>query len=262
MTLLGTSTTNTIPDSLHPLVNNDLITAEMVRIAGASISNNYLIHILPDMNEYAHAYSIDTNLRTAHFLAQVGHESEFKPTAENLNYSAQRMRQVFGCSGNINGYDANTDDCRVGHHRIRSLLWTNESYYAHSPEHLSNYVYANRVDFNNGSEDSGDGYKYRGRDLIQLTGKSNYQTCTDLHNTKNPEDLQNFVDSPDLIMTNVKYAIESAFIWWYDNHLNNLCTGGTDQIINHVSQRVNGGGIGLIERKTIFHNLMSYMDGH
>lgn len=261
-TMIGAGQTNTVQGSLQTFTTDDLITAPMVRIAVPNIDNAYVNEILPYLNHYAHAYSINTNLRIAHFMAQIGHESGFRPTEEKVSYTAPRMRAVFGCAGNSNGYDTHTDDCRVGVHKIRPLLWTNESYYAGraNSEHLLNYVYANRN--GNGSEASGDGYKYRGRGLIQLTGKSNYQSYTNIHNSNNSDDHQDFVVNPALLITNVKYAIESGFVYWTMRHINNACTGSTDPIIDHISYLVNGGTIGLAERRTIFHNLMQYMGGH
>jgi predicted chitinase len=116
-------------------------------------------------------------------------------------------------------------------------------------------VYANQI--GNGDESSGDGYKYRGRGLIQLTGKANYQSITDVHNNKNPDDLQDFVVNPDLLISNIKYAIESAFIWWGNNKVNSVCTGRSDEDVRCVTLKVNGDENGLNDRKRIFHSIIN-----
>jgi predicted chitinase len=260
-TLIGSGVTNTTPNSLQTLVINDLITPEMVRIAtNHLIREQYLHQILPALNHYAHAYHVNTHPRIAHFLSQVGTESKFLATEENLGgYSATRMRQVFGCNGGAVGYDHNTDDCRVGHHRIRQPLWTNENFYAHQAENLGNYVYSNRI--GNSSVASGDGYKYRGRGLIQLTGKTNYTQFNQIHNQLNSEDHQDFIANPDLIITNVDYAIESAFVFWHTNSLNNAANSTTDNAVHQITYLVNGGYNGYTDRLHKFHQLIQYMNG-
>lgn len=120
------------------------------------------------------------------------------------------MRKIFGCRKNQAGYNSNTDECIILP-RLRPKLWDEESTYAHNPENLGNYVYANRN--GNGNEASGDGYKYRGRGIIQLTGKTNYAGYTAIHNANNPDDPQDFTQSPDLIVQSTDYSIESAFAW-------------------------------------------------
>ncbi|WP_336999325.1 hypothetical protein [Pantoea agglomerans] len=116
----------------------------------------------------------------AHFLSQIGHESGFVITEENLNYSGKGMRRIFGCKKGPKNYNKANDDCDLG--RLRNKLWTQESTYAHHPENLANYVYAGRM--GNDDEASGDGYRYRGRGMIQLTGKDGYQYFTNIHNKK------------------------------------------------------------------------------
>ena len=111
----------------------------------------------------------------------------------------------------------------------------------------------------NGDEANGDGYKYRGRGLIQLTGKANYSEITKIHNSKNTSDPQDFIMNPDLISDNIKYAIESAFIWWNNNNVNSLCSGHSDDDVKAVTLKVNGGENGLDDRKRIFHQIMSLM---
>lgn len=238
----------------------DLITMEMLKLANSAVSEDYYESIRPILNKYAKAFEVNTKLRIAHFLAQVGHESGFKVQEENLNYSAKRMRQIFGCKRNANGYNSATDECVVLP-RLRPKLWSEEQRYARNTENLGNYVYAGRN--GNSDESSGDGYKYRGRGIIQLTGKSNYKLYTKIHNTRNPDDPRDFVTSPNLITENLKYGIESAFVWWDMNDMNNKIQKSyvnrtemeIDKHVKDISELVNGGSIGLNERVTLFNKL-------
>jgi len=238
----------------------ELITLEMLKLANPSISDDYYKSILPILNKYAYQFEINTKLRIAHLLAQTGHESGFKIKEENLNYSARRMREIFGCRNNQAGYSPGTDECIILP-RLRPKLWSEESNYAHNPERLGSYVYANRN--GNGSEESGDGYKYRGRGIIQLTGKTNYARYTEIHNTNNPGDPQDFTATPDLITENIDYGIESAFAWWKMNSMNEFIQNsytihGESEIAEHVkevSEKVNGGSVGLNERVQLFNKI-------
>jgi len=238
----------------------ELITLEMLKKAKSDISNDYCLTILPYLNKYAKSYKIDTPLLVAHFLSQVGHESGFKVKSENLSYSAKRMREIFGCRNNSKGYNSSTDDCKISP-RLRPKLWSAEEKYERNPANLGNYVYANRN--GNSNKDSGDGYKYRGRGIIQLTGKNNYIAYTRIHNEKSPEDHQDFVKNPDLVVSNLEYGIESAFVWWEMNNVNSkilasYSTRTESNISEHVadvSSIVNGGTIGLRERIEIFESL-------
>ncbi len=104
---------------------------------------------------------------------------------------------MHGCkSGKWNvGGDGCLIENRITKHG-RTKLFTDPDNYVRNPENLANLAYAHKG--GNGSEESGDGYKYRGRGLIQLTLKDNYKAYTDLHNQHNPEDIQDFVENPDL----------------------------------------------------------------
>ena len=253
---------------LHPISvisgfnvsSTELITLEMLKLANPSVSEEYYKTILPFLNKYAEKFKVNTKLRISHLLAQTGHESGFKVTQENLNYSARQMRKIFGCRKNQAGYNSTTDECIILP-RLRPKLWDEESTYAHNPESLGNYVYANRN--GNGNEASGDGYKYRGRGIIQLTGKSNYAGYTTIHNANNPGDPQDFTVNPDLIVQNIDYGIESAFAWWKMNNMNNFIDNsynqhGEAEISDHVkevSAKVNGGSIGLNERVQLFNKI-------
>lgn len=142
----------------------------------------------------------------------------------------------------MKNYDVKKDDCTDG--RLRKKLWTEESEYAHHAENLGNYVYADRL--GNGDEQSGDGYKYRGRGLIQLTGHDNYEDFEKAHNTRDPDDKKSFLDHPDLLVSNQKYAIESAFYYWHSHGINSVADNGT---VKEVTEEVNGGSNGLAGRK-------------
>jgi putative chitinase len=178
-----------------------------------------VINQIPDTME---TFKIHTPLRLAHFLAQCGHESAgFKATEENLNYSSKALLAVFG-----KYFD---DETAEQYHR--------------KPEMIANRVYANRMD--NGDEDSGDGWKYRGRGYIQLTGKHNYSKF----NESVEDDV---VESPELVKE--KYPLLSAAWFWSSNGLNRLADGGdTDEVVTKVTKRVNGGTIGLEDRIKHFH---------
>ncbi len=163
-------------------------------------------------------FNINTPLRLAHFLAQCGHESGgFKVTQENLNYSAKGLMGIF-----------------KKYFPTQSLA---ESY-QRQPQKIANKVYANRMD--NGAEASGDGYKFRGRGYIQLTGRANYTAFGKAIN----EDIAN---NPDVVSG--KYALLSAAWFWSKNGLNTLADGGaSDQVVTSITKRVNGGTIGLPDR--------------
>lgn len=218
-------------------LSEHLISLDMLRAAGAKGDNESLKRLLSYLNRFAEAYEIDTPVKAAHFLAQVGHESGFKVIEENLNYRAERMQQVFSTRK------------RDGSYKYRKL-WEKPEAYARNPRALGSYVYANRM--GNGGEASGEGYKYRGRGLIQLTGKNNYIAFTRQHNERFPDDKRDFVADPDLLVTDIKYGVESAFSWWTTNALNRYCTGTTREDVKRVTRKVNGGYTGLEDRVAKF----------
>lgn len=173
-------------------------------------------------------FELNTPLRLAHFLAQCGHESGgFKLVQENLNYSAQGLQGVFGkyFPGNL------------------------EESYARQPQKIASRVYANRM--GNGDESSGEGWKYRGRGYIQLTGKDNYKAFT----ASIGEDC---VGNPDLVAT--KYPLASAAWFFHKNGLHKIADGGaTDAVVTSVTKRVNGGTIGLADRIKHFKEYYSLL---
>ncbi|HDZ8928571.1 TPA: glycoside hydrolase family 19 protein [Aeromonas dhakensis] len=229
----------------------DLITLEMVFAANLNQDKSSCEAILPFLNEYAKTYGMKEERAIAHFLSQVGHESNFKPVSENLRYSPKGMRKIFGCKGGSKNYDPILDDAKEG--RLRPKLWTHESDYAFNPVALGNYVYANRPGSRNGDESSGDGYKYRGRGLIQITHKDAYIKFTEAHNVANPSDQKDFLASPDDILT-LRYAASSAYFFWFIykksfNLHSTACTG----TVKEVTKIVNGGDAGYEDRLKRFN---------
>ena len=161
-------------------------------------------------------YEINTVNRAAGFLAQCGHESAgFTVLKENLNYSAEGLNKTF------KKYFPTLADATPD---------------ARNPEKIANKVYANRM--GNGPESSGDGYKFRGRGAIQLTGHDNY--------TKFAESVGMDVDSAVADLETLDGAIESACWFWKTNGLNAICDA--DDIVK-MTKRINGGTIGLEDRK-------------
>jgi predicted chitinase len=162
----------------------------------------------------------DSRGRLAHFFAQVLHESGcMRYDMENLNYSAKALRAVFGKYFRT---DAEANAC------------------ARQPEKIANRVYCNRM--GNGSEASGDGWKYRGRGLIQLTGKNNYKEFARWVGD------ERVIDDPDLVST--EYAVHSAVFFWDKNNLNAIAD--KDDIVR-LTTRVNGGLNGLTHRKELLN---------
>jgi putative chitinase len=173
-------------------------------------------------------FQINTALRLAHFLAQCGHESAgFKAIQENLNYSADGLKKVFG-------------SYFPGKPKTPPLnpATVSAADYARQPEKIASRVYGNRM--GNGDEASKEGYKYRGRGYIQLTGKSNYAAFDKIVD----EDI---VSNPDLVAS--KYPLLSAAWFWNSRSLNNTADkGATDAAVTEVTKKVNGGTIGLADR--------------
>jgi len=159
--------------------------------------------------------------RAAHFFAQTAHETgEYKSFSENLNYSADGLKKIFG-------------------KYFPDKL--NESY-AKQPEKIANRVYGNRM--GNGDENSGDGFKFRGRGALQTTGKNNYLALST--HLKKPEIMTN----PDLVATD--YAFESAMFFFESNKLWSICDKGVnDDTILTLTKRINGGTNGLDHRKAL-----------
>jgi putative chitinase len=172
-------------------------------------------------------FGIDTPIKLAHFLAQAGHESAgFKAVQENLNYGAKGLRGIFA---------------KYFPTEAKALE------YERKPEKIANLVYGGRM--GNGPEASGEGYKYRGRGYIQLTGKDNYTAFSKAIG-------EDCVANPDLVAT--KYPLASAA--WFFTRCLPKCTDASEAAITAVTKCVNGGTIGLPDRIMHFkeyYNLLS-----
>ena len=163
-------------------------------------------------------FAINTPLRLAHFLAQTGHESGgFKFKSENLNYSAEILRKVF---------PKYFPDIVVA------------KQYERKPEAIASRVYGGRM--GNGPEATKEGFKFKGRGYVQLTGKDNYKA---FDATVDDDILAN----PDLVAT--KYPLLSAAWFWNSRKLNAIADqGATDEVVTKITKLVNGGTIGLADR--------------
>lgn len=162
-------------------------------------------------------YAIDTALRVAHFLAQTAHESEgFTHFMENLNYSASGLASTFP----------------------KYFHTVSPAAYARNPEKIANHVYANRM--GNGNEASGDGWKFRGRGMIQLTGRDNYAAFS-------KGSGKDAIQDPDFL-SSIEGAAESAAWYWRERDINK--PADADDVVE-VTKLINGGTLGLDERKRL-----------
>lgn len=181
------------------------------------------------MDELFPKYSVDTPERIAGFLAQCGHESGgFRFVEENLNYSAKALNSVFGKYFKNGERDAKE--------------------YARKPEKIANVVYGNRM--GNGDEDSGDGWQFKGRGYIQLTGRNNYTSFAESVDM----DLDECID----YLKTPKGALESALWFWDTNKLNKYCD---KHDVKGMTKRVNGGYNGLEDREEKWEKVLDLLGG-
>lgn len=173
-------------------------------------------------------FNINTPLRLAHFLAQCSHESaNFTAVRENLNYSADSLKKVFP----------------------KYFPGTLSEQYQRNPEKIASKVYGGRM--GNGDETTKEGFKFRGRGFIQLTGKDNYKSFGQAIN-------ENLVENPDLVAT--KFPLLSAAWFFSKNGINTIADKGpTDEVIKEVTKRVNGGTIGLEDRVSKFKKFFNLL---
>jgi len=215
-----------------------------------SITNETLRHIYPlsiednrrkylgPLNAAMDRYGITNKHRIRAFLAQVGHESgQLKTAVENLKYSAASLRAVFK-------------------KYFPTSALANQ--YARKPEAIANRVYANRM--GNGNEASGEGWKYRGRGLIQITGKNNYDEASNKMYAL-PFGVD-FVEEPELLQS-PEYATQSAAWFWEHAGLNGLSDqlgGETEtEVFTQITRKINGGTNGLQDRLNIYNRAKKFI---
>ena len=181
------------------------------------------------MLEILPLWEVDTAERVAMFIAQCGHESGgFRVLSENLNYSAKALNTIFPKYFKRAGRDANE--------------------YHRQPEKIANVIYANRMD--NGDSASGDGWRFRGGGILQLTGRYNYTEFGEAVEMS-PEEAVDYVRTK-------KGALDSACWFWDTNRLNKYCD---DMDIVGATKRINGGTIGLDDRKKHYLHAMDVLGG-
>jgi putative chitinase len=207
-----------------------MITLELLQKLCPKTKANILQLYAEPLHEVAEYYDMYVNMhRAAAFVAQTAHESGgFNFVKENLNYSAK------GLMGTFKKYFPTEDLAKQ---------------YERKPEKIANRVYANRM--NNGDEASGDGYRFCGRGLIQLTGRANY--------TKFAEDLGISIEETVAYLETPAGAVSSAGWFWDNNNLNSYCD--KDDFVT-LTKRINGGTIGLEDRQHHYHMALDLLQGH
>lgn len=197
-----------------------LISRNLFQKVFPKVQDSYLDNLIEELNFQLEKFNIITKEQVAMFLAQCGHESGgFTRFTENLNYSTDRLLTVFP-----KYFKTRSDAEKV----------------AHNPRAIANIVYANRM--GNGDVNSSDGYKYRGRGIIQLTGRTNYTKFTSY--IGEPDKLSN----PDELNTIHYYVLMGVWFW----KINQLQTMNN---IETVTKRINGGLNGLAERKQLYNKI-------
>lgn len=182
--------------------------------------------VLAALPRVVEAFQINSDLRLAHFLAQCGHESAgFTATSESLNYSADALKKTFA--------KYFPDDLA--------------NRYARQPAKVGARVYANRM--GNGDEASGEGYVYRGRGYLQITGKANYARLA--------KGLAiDLLTSPDLVAS--EFPLLSAAWFWNSRNLNQLADHGAgNDAVTAITKIINGGKNGLADRIVRFNKLLA-----
>ncbi len=196
---------------------------EKTALAGLGLNSKCLDQVIEYTNEYAPEFDMQTKKRLAHFLAQVCHESNgFNLSEESLFYSTpERLKAVWP-------------------KRFPTIEFARG--YIKNPQKLANYVYANRN--GNGDAASGDGYKFRGRGPIQITGRTNYTAMS-----KKMFGDDTLVKNLELLL-DLKHGLKAAFIYWKDRNCNDCADRDS---LTEVTKKINGGTVGLADRKSWYN---------
>ena len=187
--------------------------------------NPYIEHWCEALNKILPDYDITTPQRVAAFIAQTAHESGgYTALHENLNYQAASL-------------------CRVWPHYFNT---GNANDYAHQPEKIANRAYANRM--GNGPEESGDGWRFCGRGLLQVTGHDNYQAFAD--------SVQTDINEIPAYLQTFEGAVQSACWFWENNNLNQWADAGN---IEKMTQIINGGQLGIDDRRARYNHALQVL---
>ena len=187
--------------------------------------NPYIEHWCEALNKILPDYDITTPARIAAFIAQTAHESGgYTALHENLNYQAASLCRVWPRYFNAN----NAND------------------YAHQPEKIANRAYANRM--GNGDEASGDGWRFCGRGLLQVTGHDNYQAFAD--------SIQTDINEVPAYLQTFEGAVQSACWFWENNNLNHWADAGN---IEKMTQIINGGQLGIYDRRARYNHALQVL---
>ena len=219
-------------------------TKEDLKKAFPNLSDANATKLAQVLNDKGKDFGIDTKEKMRHFLAQASHETggfnKLTSTESTYYSTASRLVKVwpsrFSQTDTINKKDP--DD------------------YTKNSSKLANFVYADRM--GNGDIASGDGFKYRGRGIFQLTGKDNYTSFKNAYNAKYEPD-KDFVANPGLLASDNEIAILSA-LWYYQNRVLNKITVNDNTTVKSVTRKVNGGTVGLADRKTQYNNAKTNID--
>ena len=204
-----------------------VITESQIRRIMPKAKSENIKAFVATFNKYSEQFELNTNMRVSHFIGQIAHEaSELNAIEENLNYSAEGLLRTFP------KYFKTSAEAAA---------------YARKPMQIANRVYANRM--GNGDEKSGDGWKYKGRGIIMLTGKSNYKAYQNSGYC-----VGDLLSHPEWL-AQYPGALKSAMWFWKANNLNSLAdrddgskiTG--DDITKLITKRINGGILGLAQRQ-------------
>lgn len=191
------------------------------------------------MDDACRLFDIDNPRRLAAFVAQVAHESDgFTANEERLNYSAQGLANTWPARYSVGG-----NAKIIKPNALALQLHRN-------PQAIANHTYANRM--GNGSPESGDGWRYRGRGLIQLTGKANYEAIGEVVRGVDP-DAPDFVANPDAVKE-PRWSAMAAAAFWSERGLNDLADA---QRFRDITQRINGGQKGKDHREGLYRRALA-----
>ncbi len=215
-----------------------------------------LLEIADELNTHIFLYKLDTPLRRAHFFSQIMQETGPQLNIEEgFVYKAESLNQIFRY------FRRNPDKARRHGYEIHPGIKADGTRMNQTDfEAIANAAYGGRADLGNGDYATGDGWRFRGRGLKQLTGRSNYGALTRWHDQliKNwPEDNVDFVETPELLLT-IKYAVRSAAHFWITNKLYELADNGIgSKTIDSITQVINKNTSSYPERRANFDTLWS-----